>query len=201
LPAWGRRDGFNGHAWSSPRLAGKMAQAIGEGLAEADRPRAARYRAQADAYADELYRLADEYYTAAAPLQGQRVVLSHTSLAYLARDLELTVVATLHDEDEAEPTPRGLARLIDAVRDDGAQAILVDPQDRGRLAPLVAAETGVTRLLTLDPAAAGSLEPGAYLATMRRNLETIRTWAAEVAKEPPADKGALDAASAGHATP
>lgn len=210
LGSWDVREGFNGHAWSSPRLGGRMAQAIGEGLAEADPARAARYRSQGEAYAAELYRLADDLQTAAVPLAGQRVVLSHTSLAYLARDLDLTVVATLRDEDENEPGSRSLARLIDRMRANGGRggesgapvdAILIDPQGEGRLERLVAAEAGVTRLLTLDPAAGGPVEPGAYLATMRRNLETIRAWADDVAKNRPAGDGPPDRAGAAHAAP
>lgn len=174
-------EGFNGHAWSSPRLAARMARTLGEALAGLDPERAPQYRRNAAAYAARLSDLDAELHRAAAPLRGRRVALSHTSLAYLARELGLEVAAVLRDEDEREPGPRELARVIDALRADGVEAVLCDPQDEGRLSGLVARETGGVILIELDPAASGPLEAGAYESIMRANAERLGRWAARAA--------------------
>lgn len=176
----GNREGFNGHAWSSPRLAAQMTRTLAEALAAHDPDHASLYRSNASTYAGRLDALADELAAVAEPLRGARVAISHTSLAYLARDLGLDVVVTLRDEDENEPGPRGLTRLIDAARAGGLDAVLYDPQDEGRLARLFARETGCGRVLRLDPVASGPLDNGAYARIMEANLETIRAWAASL---------------------
>jgi zinc transport system substrate-binding protein len=170
-------ENFNGHAWTSPRLAARMVRTMGHALGEIDPTQADRYVSNAEGYAARLESLHGELRELRPEFEGRRVVLSHTSLAYLARELGLEVIATLRDEDENDPRPRELARMIDKLKRTGIEAILYDPQDSGRLAMLVARETGCDRLILLDPAASGPLEARAYESIQRVNLERLRAWA------------------------
>jgi ABC-type Zn uptake system ZnuABC Zn-binding protein ZnuA len=171
------REGFNGHAWSSPRLAARMTLTLGEALAAHDPPNADRYRANAAAYAERLQQLHEQLVSAAAPLGPVRVVVSHTSLAYLVRELNGVEAASLRDEDENEPGPRGFGRLLDQVRASGLDAVLFDPQDDGRLALAFAREIDCERVIRLDPAASGELDAEGYVRIMKENIRAIKSWA------------------------
>jgi ABC-type Zn uptake system ZnuABC Zn-binding protein ZnuA len=164
---------FNGHVFASPRSAAAMVRSIAEALAALDPQGAGTYRANAERVAGELLALADEMADAARSFPNRKVVAMHDVFDYLARDAGLEVVAIIEEEPGQEPGLGTFSNLVRQVRADKPAVIFSEPQYSDRPAQALSRETGVP-VICLDPFATGRAEAGAYLATMRRNLETMK---------------------------
>jgi zinc transport system substrate-binding protein len=125
----------------------------------------------------ELKRLDGEYRRGLADCDRRTIVTTHASFAQLARRYGLTQVSLAGRSPEAEPSPRELEELVEAVRDSGATTVFAEPLVSGEVAETVAREAGVT-VATLDPIEGLSqerLDAGEdYLSVMRANLTALR---------------------------
>ena len=164
--------GINPHTWVSPRNAVAQVRAIEEALSEASPENRPVFRRNADAYVGRLDSLVREFGDAAGRLRNRNVVTFHNVFDYLARDLGLTVVGYVEETPGQEPSAGEMRDLIRAIREKKAAAVLAEPQYPGRLAAMVAAESGVP-LLVLDPVSTGSTALTTYEDVMRKNLRTL----------------------------
>src|SRR6185295_3520473 len=71
------------------------------------------------------------------------IVTMHDSFAYLARDLNLNVVATLTADPEHSPSAGQMTETIDTIKRTGAAAIFYEPAYADRLPRTISAATGV----------------------------------------------------------
>src|SRR5690606_20922099 len=133
----------NPHVWVSPRQAAIQVRALGDGLAARDPEHAAAYRANAAAYADRLTALHERMRAASRQFTNRRIVPFHDAFAYLARDLDLEVVATLTQDPDHAPSARRIADTIGVIRETRPAAIFFEPAYSDRLARSVSSETGV----------------------------------------------------------
>ncbi|MHC4885536.1 MAG: metal ABC transporter substrate-binding protein, partial [Planctomycetota bacterium] len=85
----------NPHLFASPRMAAQQALSIANQLSVQLPTHAARLKANATAYAKKLNRLADDFKALGARLRNRKIVQPHGAFDYLARDMGLTIVATL----------------------------------------------------------------------------------------------------------
>lgn len=164
----------NPHAWVSPRQAARQVRMIGDALAAYYPAHAGTVRANTQSYATRLEALAAEMSKAASRFRHHRVIASHDVFDYLARDLGLTVVATIARSAHEEPSAAHLAEVVRAARDQGVRAILCAIGDDRRLADRVAAEAG-SRVIELDPVSttSGRAATDDYERRMRRNLNVM----------------------------
>jgi len=165
----------NPHTFASPRNAAKMTEKIGQALAGLDPANAERYRRNAAAQAEALNALADEFAAAAKGFPNRKIVTTHDVFDYLARDAGLEVVAVIEREPGQSPGLGAFGDLVKKLRDGPSRpaAIFWEPQYSAKPAELLGKEAGVP-VYGLDPFATGKAEPGAYLAVMRQNLETLK---------------------------
>jgi len=165
--------GVNPHSWVSPKSAILQVRAIERALSGASPANAARFRANADAYARRLAALSADFETAARGFRRRDIVTFHDVFGYLARDYGLTVVGEVETVPGQEPSAGDIRRLTRVIREKGVPALFAEPQYPPRVAEMVALEAGVP-LRVLDPVATGSTAPTAYEEAMRRNLETLK---------------------------
>jgi len=138
-------DGTDPHIWLSPRNAKIMVENIREGLAEVDPENADDYRQNADAYQEELDALDVEIAGALAESGTTKVMVYHSSWAYLARDYGLEEVA-IEDEGK-EPSPQRLEHLITQAKEEQIRVIFASPEHSTRSAEVIADEIGGTVVL------------------------------------------------------
>jgi len=157
------------HVWLDPLRYAQMAEAIGAGLDRRDAAQrlAARLRAL-----DATFR------RGLAHCRRRTIVTSHAAFGYLARRYGLTQLALEGLSPEAEPSPRALAALIDAVRRSGATTVFFETLVSPRLAEAVARGAHV-RTAVLDPIEGLSTTDAdrgsTYLTVMKRNLAALRS--------------------------
>lgn len=167
----------NPHAWTSPAQMIRMTRAACEEFIRLDPSNKERYAANADAYVQRLTAVADEYKAAAGRFRARKIVTQHDVFDYVARDLDLEVVATLESSEQHEPSPRELETQIRTIRERGAAAIFAERGRSPRLPQRIAEKTGV-KLHTLDPLTTAEKWPPPRdfcEQAMRANLRTLVT--------------------------
>ena len=133
------------HAWNALTNGMIYVANIAKGMAEADPDHAAQYKANADAYTARLKALHDKANTSLAKLpEGKRtVVTAHDAFGYLANAYDLTFLAPVGIDTEAEPSAKDLAKLIDHLKTTGAGALFVENITSPALVQQIARETGI----------------------------------------------------------
>jgi len=165
----------NGHVWVSPRRAAVEAGTMATKLSEIDPGRAAAYEANAEAYAHRLDALHQRMETAARGFANRRIVTSHDAFAYLARDLDLEVVATLQAEPGQAAVAHQMAHVVETIKRSRAAAVFFEPGPGERIARTVAREAGVP-VHPLNPfnTLAGKPTAGSYEEVMSENLRVLQ---------------------------
>jgi len=142
--------GMDPHTWLDPMQAMAMADTIGRVLAQL-LPTKSEYFLQRTADLKvRLQNLHDEVDAILEPVRGQTFYVFHPAYGHFAAAFGLHQVAV--ESDGHEPGPRELARVIDEIKKNHAQAIIVQPQFSKKSSSAIARATD-TEILVLDPLA------------------------------------------------
>ena len=162
-----RRPGLDPHVWLDPVRFSAIAAAIGAGEAGE----------RARDFVARLAALDREFRSGLERCERREIVTAHAAFGRLAARYDLRQISLAGLSPEAEPTPRELERLVEAVRATGATTVFTEPLVSPRVADTVARETG-GRTAVLDPIEGLTEEQVArgddYFSVMRRNLATLR---------------------------
>ncbi|GEO36436.1 zinc/manganese transport system substrate-binding protein [Skermanella aerolata] len=136
--------GIDPHAWQSVANAKLYVKNISDGLAKADPPHADTYRANADAYTQELDALDQQVKAAFAriPRPERKIITSHDAFQYYGAAYGLTLLAPTGLSTESEPSAKAMAGLIRQIRQEKIRAIFVENISDPRLIERIAAESG-----------------------------------------------------------
>ncbi|MDN5339946.1 MAG: zinc transport system substrate-binding protein [Euryarchaeota archaeon] len=154
----GEGAGADPHIWTSPKNAKTMVENIRDGLIAVDPANAETYRQNADAYLGELDALDAEITGALAASGVKKVMVYHSSWAYLARDYGFVEVPI--ESEGKEPSPQRLERLIKQAEEENIRVVFASPEHSTRNAEVIADAIGST-VVTVSPLAKD------YLANMR----------------------------------
>lgn len=158
----GHPEATDPHIWLSPRCAKTIVANICRALSDIDPDHVAFYTQNRDAYSAELDSL-DAFIT--RTLGGPRTfMIYHPAWAYFARDYNLTQIPI--ENEGKDPTPRGIAHLIDQARARGLTTVFASPQFNAKSAEVIARELG-GRVVLISP-----LERD-YIENMRRVARAI----------------------------
>ncbi len=171
------------HVWFDPTNVMAWTENVAHALSEADPENHEVYEANAEAYIEELRAVDREIRrgVAAIPPEHRKLVVDHAALGYFAEEYGFEVIGAVipSTTDQAEPSARDIAQLVELIKEEDVQAIFVGgTAGRGlrNLVDTVAEEVGrdlpVGELLTGSLAPPG--QPGdTYLGFTRRNAEVI----------------------------
>ena len=170
---------INPHVWVSPLEAASQVRAIAVALAAADAAHAANYQKNAAEYAARLEALAARCREELSPAPIRQVVAFHDSLPYLARDLNLQILAVMEPAPGQNPSARELADVAARVRlASGRVALLTEIDAKNPAADILSRELGQP-LFSLDTCTSGPLEPAAarnaYVRATENNLAVLRS--------------------------
>jgi zinc/manganese transport system substrate-binding protein len=165
------------HAWNSLSNGVIYVNNIAATLSEKIPAKAERIEANRAAYVDQLLALdiATKATLANLPANKRTVVTAHDAFRYLADAYDMTFLAPVGIDTEAEPSAQELAVLIDQLKADGAAALFVENITSPALVQQIADETGLTiggRLFS-DALSARGGPATSYLAMFEHNLNTL----------------------------
>jgi zinc transport system substrate-binding protein len=166
---------LNPHVWVSPVQAMRQIRSLARQLAEADPDRAAVYKANSEAYITRIESLHRRMVEASAGFANRRIVTFHDAFAYLARDLNLEVAATLTIDPTTPPSAQAMASVIETIRQGKVGAIFYEPAYSDSTARTISRDTGVPAF-PLNPLNSLDVEPGdrSYEDVMETNLEVLK---------------------------
>lgn len=165
------------HAWNSLPNGVVYVNNIAAVLSDKMPAKAEMIEANRAAYVDQLLALdiATKATLANLPSDKRTVVTAHDAFGYLADAYDMTFLAPVGIDTEAEPSAQQLAILIDQLKADGAAALFVENITSPALVQQIADETGLTiggRLFS-DALSERGGPATSYLAMFEHNLNTL----------------------------
>lgn len=135
------------HIWHSAANAIIMLRNVRDGLAQADPPNAAAYRANADAY-ERTLNDTDAYIKqqiATIPPVQRKLVTNHDTFSYYAERYGLTIVGSIIPslDTNAQPSARELGDLVRQIKAENVKAVFTETSINPALARQIAQEAGV----------------------------------------------------------
>lgn len=165
------------HLWLDPTYAVLQAEVIRDALAGIDSANRQRYHDNAAALIADLRTLHDEFTSGLASCRHDTFITSHAAYGYLAARYGLEQEGIAGLTTAAEPSPQRLAEIVDEVKADGLNYILVEPIVGDRLAQTIRRETGVelAPIHAIESVTQNEFdEHGDYMGLMRDNLASLR---------------------------
>ena len=164
---------YDEHVWTSP------VNAISAALCEADPAHASDYTARCTDYCAELQALDADFRSVIANAKRHTLIFADRfPVRYFVEEYGLDYFAAFPGcADDAEPSARTVAFLIDRVREEQAPAVLYIEFSNQKMADIVCEDTGCEKLLfnSCHNVTADQLRGGVtYLELMRGNLETVK---------------------------
>ena len=165
------------HAWNSLPNGVVYVNNIAAVLSDKMPAKAEMIEANRAAYVDQLLALdiATKATLANLPSDKRTVVTAHDAFGYLADAYDMTFLAPVGIDTEAEPSAQQLAILIDQLKAHGAAALFVENITSPALVQQIADETGLTiggRLFS-DALSERGGPATSYLAMFEHNLNTL----------------------------
>jgi zinc transport system substrate-binding protein len=166
--------GDDPHFWLDPVLLADVGDAVAAELSDIDPQHAPTYAANAAKLRGDLLQLDHDFTTGLADCERHVIVSSHDAFGYWSKyGIEVAPVAGL--TPDAEPTPAGIARLQQLIRDEGITTVFSERLASPELTDSLAHDLGL-RTAVLDPveglASADSKDD--YLSLMRQNLAALQ---------------------------
>ena len=165
------------HAWNDIRNGILYVEAIAKGLSQVDPANAAAYQARAEAYIKRLTALDAEAKDLLAPIAPEKriVVTAHDAFGYLANAYDMTFLAPVGIDTEAEPSAKEMAALITYLNEVKANALFVENITNDSLIKQISAETGIEiggRIYSDALSVKGS-PATSYLAMFKHNISLL----------------------------
>ena len=170
---------YDEHVWTSPRNAALICQALGETLSAIDPANSDYYAVRTESYCDKLLAL-DADFRALAESSGHPTMIfaDRFPARYFVEEYGLDYYAAFPGcAEEAEPSARTVAFLIDKVRQKNTPAVFYIEFSNQKMADVICEDTGCQKLLfhCCHNVTRQQLDEGiSYLGLMEQNLNTLR---------------------------
>lgn len=136
----------NPHIQLDPHNILRVARALSPRLAELDAEHADQYAQRLDDFSERWQAAISRWEQQAAPLKGMPVVVYHRGWTYLDHWLGLDQLAELEPKPGVPPTSAHLARVLDKLNKQPAQAVIRAPYQDQRPVQWLHDHTGITML-------------------------------------------------------
>lgn len=135
------------HMWMNPLNVIKYVQTIRDGLSQADPAGKDIYAKNAEDYIAKLNGL-DQWVKNQVnqlPIERRLLVTNHDALGYFAEAYNFKMIGAVIPSitDQASPSAKEMADLIETIKSSGAPALFLDIGENQKLAEQIASETGV----------------------------------------------------------
>lgn len=165
------------HAWQNPINVVTYVRNIAAALSQLDPASANTFKANADAYVQELQAL-DVWAKAqfsAIPAAQRKVITSHDAFGYLAAHYQITFLSPQGISTEAQPSAKDVARLITQIKREKIRAVFLENMSNQQLLTQLSQDAGTTVGAKLYADALSSPDqPGpTYLSMMRHNVTQL----------------------------
>lgn len=175
----GHEPEYDEHVWTSPRNAALISRTISERLCSIDPENAEYYTSRCDSYCDSLLALDEDFRSLFQELGKPTMIFADRfPVRYFVEEYGLDYYAAFPGcAEQAEPSARTVAFLIDKVREENTPAVFYIEFSNQKMADVICEDTGCKKLLfhSCHNVTRQQLDEGvSYLGLMRKNLETLK---------------------------
>lgn len=167
------QDEINGHTWTSIDNYIKQVEEIKEKLKEKNPANSEIYEKNAQEYIEKLLELKERYDMELADLKGKKAVLLNESFDYLLKSLEIETIDLHTDHEESTISAENLKEIIDEMKENDINIIIIDKDDNEKNAQMIQNETGA-KIYKLNSCLKGELDNSSYIKAMNENLEVLK---------------------------
>lgn len=165
--------GADPHFWLDPMRMANLASPVAEELAQIDPDNADEYRANADAFIEQMEQLDADYTAGLAQCDSTTFIVSHEAFGYLSDSYGLDQQSIAGLEIDVEPSPRRVAEITDLIEESGVGVIFATSQSEMTLISALAEEAGID-VEILDASATQIDDTVDYEEIMRNNLAKLQ---------------------------
>lgn len=170
---------YDEHVWTSPLNAELICRQICEQLCSLSEENAESFRDNLERYSAELEALDEGFREAVDAVEAPVMVFADRfPVRYFVEEYGIDYYAAFPGcADDAEPSAKTVAFLIDKVREEGLSAVYYIEFSNQKMADIICEDTGCRKLLfhSCHNVSREELENGvSYLSLMRNNLDSLR---------------------------
>ena len=133
---------LNGHTWTSISNYIEQVDHITIKLKEKNPENRDLYEKNAGKYKKKLLELKKKYDEELQPLAGKKALVLNESFAYLLNDLKLDTIEIHTDHEESTISAEKLKKIINEIKENNINIIIIDKDDNEKNAETIKNETG-----------------------------------------------------------
>lgn len=164
---------INAHVWTNIDNYITQVRSISEELQEKDSVNSSIYQKNEEEYVGKLVELKDKILEELKDLKGKKVIILNEAFEYLAQELNMDATIIKSDHEESTLSADKLKDIIDKVKKENIQIIIIDKNDNKSNAETIANETGA-KIYELNSGLTGNLDKDAYIKAIEENLEILK---------------------------
>lgn len=163
----------NPHIWTNINNYISQVEVVYEKLCEYNPENKEIYTTNYENYMENLNELKSKYDNELKDLKGKKAICLNESFIYLSKGLNMDVTTVKTDHEESTLSAETLKNLIDEMKSEKIEIILVDENDNLNNAETLAAETGA-KIYKLNSCMTGENNKNSYINNMEKNLEILK---------------------------
>ena len=165
-------DEINPHIWTSLDNYIIQIQKISEGLIKEDPDNKEIYEKNTKSYIEEIKRLKEEYKSKLKKLDGKKAICLNEALEYIAKDVKLDIISIHTDHDESILSAENLKSIINEMKQENINIILIGKEDNSKNAELISKETGA-KIYKVNTGLSGDMNKNSYVNAVKENIEVL----------------------------
>lgn len=164
----------NPHIWTSLENYTKQVETICQKLCVYDNKNAEAYKTNCENYLRKINEEKQKYETELQKLNGEKAICLNEGLEYLLKELKMQVTQVETNHEESTMSAETLKNLIEKMKNEKIQVIVVDKDDNIKNAETLANETGA-KIYKLDSGLIGETNNNAYIDKLEANFLVLDT--------------------------
>lgn len=163
---------INAHIWTNIDNYILQVENISEQLISLNAQNAEIYKTNTDTYIEKLNEVKEKYLENLKGLNGKKAISLNEAFEYLGKELGIDMTTIETDHEESTMSAEMLKNIIDKVKQENIEIIIIDKNDNDSNAKSIAEETGA-KVLKLNSGLKGSLEKDAYINQVEENMQIL----------------------------
>lgn len=164
---------INGHTWTSLDNYISQIDVIKEELKQNNPENSEIYEKNTKEYKEKLSNLKEKYNQELKDLKGKKAVLLNESFKYLLNDIGMQTIDIHTDHEESTISAENLKSVIDEMKENQIDIIIIDKDDNEKNAQMIQKETGA-KIYKLNSCLSGDIDDNSYINSMTDNLEILK---------------------------
>ena len=166
-------EGVNPHIWTSITNYIKQVEEVSTNLCKYNQENADIYTINTKNYINSLNELKEQYNNQLQNLKGKKAICLNEALIYLTQEVGMEITQVETDHEESTLSADTLKNLINKMKQEEIEVILVDVNDNLRNAQTLSLETGA-KIYKLNSCLTGENNKDSYINNMKQNLEVLK---------------------------